>query len=108
MANEENQIKGNNEEPNVIICGLEYGNCARQMKFNMERHDEIVFKEGYEKAVDDFVAMINEMPTYEEDGKLMPMPVEMMAEYLIAKLHGFSGDGEEEKEQKEGAENNDG
>lgn len=40
-------------------------------------------KYGYNKAIDDFVEFINEMPTYENEyGEIMPMPVEMMAEQL--------------------------
>lgn len=35
------------------------------------------------EVIDEFVELINTMPTYEnENGEIMPMPVEMMAEQL--------------------------
>lgn len=44
---------------------------------------ELNRKAMYNKAIDDFVDLCNEMPTYENEyGEKMPMPIEMMAELL--------------------------
>lgn len=42
-----------------------------------------VYQQGREDAIDEFVELINTMPTYENEyGEIMPMPIEMMAEQL--------------------------
>lgn len=41
------------------------------------------YQHGRKDGIEDFVKLINEMPTYENEyGEIMPMPVEMMAEQL--------------------------
>ena len=43
------------------------------------------YREGYRKAIDDFVKFANTMPTVEEeDGEIRPMRLEEMAEKLKA------------------------
>ena len=49
----------------------------------LSKIDKETYSKIYNKAIDDFVKLINEMPTYENEyGEIMPMPVEMMAEQL--------------------------
>lgn len=44
---------------------------------------EISYKQGWNDAIDEFVELINTMPTYENEyGEIMPMPIKMMAEQL--------------------------
>ena len=51
-----------------------------QMKSKSHRHG---YRQGYSKAIDDFVKFANTMPTVEtEDGTIRPMWLEEMAERL--------------------------
>lgn len=44
------------------------------------------YEKGREDAIQEFVELINTMPTYENEyGEKMPMPIEMMAEQLKEK-----------------------
>ena len=58
---------------------MEYGIAFKEL--DCSKHD----KEIYNKALDDFVKFANTMPTVEtEDGEIMPMWLEEMAEQLKA------------------------
>ncbi len=67
----------------------------------------LAYRDGYIKAVNDFIELINAMPTYKnESGEEMPMPVDMMGVYLIAKLNGYNANMEgNENEGNENGEN---
>ena len=52
---------------------------------NLKIEDVNMFQLGYNKAIDDFVKFANTMPTVEaEDGEVIPMWLEEMAEQLKA------------------------
>lgn len=56
---------------------------AEQERDVQEYECYLAYKEGYNKAIDDFVELYNKMTVYKnESGELIPMSVEMMAERL--------------------------
>lgn len=66
----------------VVVYAPTKDEATRIFSESLEEYDTKVKAD----AIDEFVELINTMPTYENEyGEIMPMPIEMMAEQLKEK-----------------------
>jgi len=75
-----------NNVPQFVACGLEIGNCPRQIPYNMTKHEKII----REMAIDEYRdKLINKMQrlwkVYEADTDNVPEP-NFMCAYILADL----------------------
>ena len=44
----------------TCFCGISE-HCGYQIETDMEQHDKVIYEQGYNKAIDDFVKLTNEV-----------------------------------------------
>ena len=58
-------------ETRISMCALDDGCCERQILYDMEEHDKIIYQEGYSKAITGFVERLKEKLKHEHiSGKI--------------------------------------
>lgn len=70
----------------TCFCGISE-HCGYQIETDMEQHDKVIFEDAYNKAIDDFVKLANEVSGWtpnciEHNLSLTVFTLHQMAEQL--------------------------
>lgn len=73
----------------TCFCGISE-HCGYQIETDMEQHDKVIYEQGYNKAIDDFVKLTNEVSGWtpnctEHDLSLTVFTLHQIAEELKSK-----------------------